>query len=98
METNTVTTLVTEELPVSSEVVETLVEQRVGPGILLLSPAFQVMHMNRRALELSGKIMRAQNGMAATGVLPTAVTELCAEVITALRVRTDAKDWEQVQL
>jgi DNA-binding CsgD family transcriptional regulator len=36
--------------------------------------------------------------MAATGVLPTAVTELCAEVVTAFQVRTDAKDWEQVQL
>lgn len=98
MDTKIETTLVTEELPVSSDVVETLVEQRVGPGILLLSPALQLMHMNRRALELNGKIMRAQNGKAATGVLPTAVTALCAEVITVLRVKTDAKDWEQVQL
>ena len=90
--------LVTEELPVSSDVVETLVEQRVGPGILLFSPALQLMHMNQRGWELSGKIMRAQNGMAATGVLPTAVTELCVEIITVLQVRTVAKDWDQVQL
>jgi DNA-binding CsgD family transcriptional regulator len=92
------TTVLAEELPLSSDFIETLVEQRVGPGILLLSPALQLMHMDRRAWELSGKIMLAQNGMSATGVLPTAVTELCAEVITALQIRTDAKDWEQVQL
>src|SRR5712691_1278054 len=98
METKIETTLLTEELPVSSDVVETLVKQRVGPGILLLSPALQLIHMNRRAWELSGKITQAENGKAATGVLPTAVTELCAEVITSLQVRTVAKDWEQVQI
>ena len=98
METKVETILQTEELPVSSDFIEEMLEQRVGPGILLLSPALQLMHVNRRAVELSGKIMRAQNGKVATGVLPKAVTELCDEVITELHVRTDAKDWEQVQI
>ncbi|TLY23959.1 MAG: response regulator transcription factor [Nitrospirae bacterium] len=98
METKVDTMLQTEELPVSSDFIEEIVEQRVGPGILLLSPALQLMHMNRQAVELSGKIMRAQNGKVATGVLPKAVTELCDEIITELQVRTDAKDWEQVQI
>jgi DNA-binding CsgD family transcriptional regulator len=98
MEATVETTLLTEEFPVSSDIIETLVEQRVGPGILLLSPALQLMHMNRQAFELSAKIIRAENGKTASGVLPTAVTELCAEVITALQVRTNAKDWEQVQI
>src|SRR5205807_7076405 len=98
METKVDTMLQTEELPVSFDFMEEIVEQRVGPGILLLSPALQLMHMNRQAVELSGKIMRAQNGKVATGVLPKAVTELCDEIITELQVRTDAKDWEQVQI
>jgi len=98
METNVDTTLQTEELPVSSDFIEEMLEQRVGPGILLLSPALQLMHMNRQAVELSGKIMRAQNGKVATGVLPTAVTELCDEVTAELQVKTEAKDWEQVQI
>lgn len=97
METKTEVTFPTDELPVSSDFIETIVEQRVGPGILMLSPSLQLMHVNRQALELCGKIMRAQNGRVAMGVLPTAVTELCDEVIKALQVRTDAKDWEQVQ-
>jgi len=98
MESRIETTLLTEELPISFDFLEELVEQRVGPGILLLSPALKLMHMNRQAWELSRKITQAQNGKAATGVLPPAVTELCAEVVTALRVRIDAKDWEQVQI
>ena len=98
METKVETTLVTEELPVSSDMVETIVDQRVGPGILLLSPALQLLHINQRALSLCGKMTHLHNGKAATGVLPMAVTELCAEVVTAFRERTHAKDWEQVQI
>src|SRR2546427_8149662 len=98
MESRIETTLLTEEPPVSFDFLEERVEQRVGAGILLLSPALKLMHMNRRAWELSGKITQTQNGKAATGVLPPAVTELCAEVIAALQVRIDAKDWEQVQI
>ena len=91
-------TLLTEERLLLSDFVETIAEQRVGPGILLFSSSLHLMHMNRQAWELSGKITQAQNGRAATGVLPPAVTELCAEVIAALQVRTNAKDWEQVQI
>jgi DNA-binding CsgD family transcriptional regulator len=98
METKVEGTRLTEKLLVSSDIVETLVEQRVGPGILLLSHAVQLMHMNPQAWVLCGKIMQAESGQATAGGLPTAVAELCAEVITMLQVRTVAKDWEQVQI
>src|SRR5437870_9122547 len=65
MESRIETTLLTEERPVSFDFLEELVEQRVGPGILLLSPALKLMHMNRRAWELSRKITQAENGKAA---------------------------------
>ena len=48
MESRIETMLLTEEPPVSFDFLEELVEQRVGPGILLLSPALKLMHMNRR--------------------------------------------------
>src|SRR5439155_1924777 len=98
MESRIETMLLTEEPPVSFDFLEELVEQRVGPGILLLSPALKLMHMNRQAWELSRKITQGENGKSATGVLPPAVTELCAEVVTALRGRVDANEWEQVQI
>src|SRR2546425_12429940 len=97
METNIKRTLVTEELPVLSDFIETIAEQRVGPGIILLSSSLHLMHMNRRAWGLSRKITQAHNGKTATGVLPTAVTQHCAEAVTAFPVRTNAKDWDQAQ-
>ena len=96
MESRIETTLLNEEWPVSSDFLETLVEQRVGPGILLLSPALKLMHMNRRAWELIRKITQAENGKAATGVLPPTVTELCAEVSAALRSKsTSSTSWRK---
>ncbi len=82
----------------SADHAESLVEQRSGPGILLMTPSLQLIHMDRRAWELTGRIIREGNGAVATGVLPDAVTDLCTEIVATLRVRTDAKDWEQVQV
>src|SRR2546422_8197784 len=96
MESRIETTLLTEEPPVSSDFIDTLVEQRVGPGILMLSPALKLMHMNRRAWELSRKIKQGEKGKAAKGVLPPAVHPLCAGVITAFQGRTNADGWEKV--
>src|SRR2546427_5805032 len=74
MESRIETTLLTEEPPVSSDFIDTLVEQRVGPGILMLSPALKLMHMNRRAWVLSRKNIQGGQGDAGTGVLPPAGT------------------------
>ncbi|SPP66193.1 helix-turn-helix transcriptional regulator [Nitrospira lenta] len=79
-----------------------LADQRAGSGIVVLTAAMQLLHMNRQATELAKKINAAeQAGSAARsahGVLPTALTELCGEIIKALHVRTEAKDWEQFEL
>ncbi|MBX3237342.1 MAG: response regulator transcription factor [Nitrospiraceae bacterium] len=79
-----------------------LVDQRAGAGIVVLSSSMQLLHMNRQAAELSKQINMAENGgvpaKAAQGVLPSALTELCAEIIKALQVRTEAKDWEQFEV
>lgn len=79
-----------------------LVDQRAGSGIVVLTASMQLLHMNRQASELAKKINSAeQTGNAARsahGVLPTALTELCGEIIKALHVRTEAKDWEQFEV
>ncbi len=58
--------------------------------------------MNRQASELSKQINAVEQGgsglKSAHGVLPTALTELCGEIIKALHVRTEAKDWEQFEI
>ena len=81
---------------------DTLADQRVGSGIVVLSASMQLLHMNRQASELSKQINAAEHGGknmgSAHGVLPTALTELCGEIIKALHVRTEAKDWEQFEI
>ncbi len=79
-----------------------LADQRAGSGIVVLSASMQLLHMNRQASELAKKINAAEHGGTAAktahGVLPTALTELCGEIIKALHIRTEAKDWEQFEV
>ena len=74
---------------------ETLADQRAGPGIVVLSASMQLLHMNRQASELAKQINVSEHGggssRAAHGVLPTALTELCGEIVKA-------KDWEQFEI
>ena len=85
-----------------SDPTDTLADQRVGSGIVVLSASMQLLHMNRQASELSKQINAAEHSggslKSAHGVLPAALTELCGEIIKALHVRTEAKDWEQFEI
>jgi DNA-binding CsgD family transcriptional regulator len=85
-----------------SDQTDNLADQRAGAGIVVLSSSMQLLHMNRQAAELSKKINMSENGGApprsAQGVLPTALTQLCSDVLKALQVRTEAKDWEQFEV
>jgi DNA-binding CsgD family transcriptional regulator len=86
----------------SPDPAETLADQRAGPGIVVLSASMQLLHMNRQASELAKQINIAEHGSSsvrsAHGVLPAALTELCGEIVKALHVRTEAKDWEQFEI
>ncbi|TLY18431.1 MAG: response regulator transcription factor [Nitrospirae bacterium] len=86
----------------SCDQVDTIADQRTGPGIVVLSSTMQLLHMNRQAADLSMQINKAENGKEykkiAHGVLPAALTELCAEILKVLQVRTEAKDWEQFEV
>lgn len=86
----------------SSDPNDAFADQRAGAGIVVLSSSMQLLHMNRQAAELSKQVNMNENGgapaRAAQGVLPAAVTELCSEIIKALQVRTEAKDWEQFEI
>jgi DNA-binding CsgD family transcriptional regulator len=85
-----------------SDPTDNLADQRAGAGIVVLSSSMQLLHMNRQAAELSKKVNMSENGgtppRSAQGVLPTALTQLCSEVLKALQVRTEAKDWEQFEV
>jgi DNA-binding CsgD family transcriptional regulator len=90
------------ESPQHADQSDGLADQRAGSGIVVLTASMQLLHMNRQATELAKKINAAEQignaARTAHGVLPTALTELCGEIIKALHIRTEAKDWEQFEL
>jgi DNA-binding CsgD family transcriptional regulator len=72
--------------------------QHAGPGIMVLTDSMQLLYRDRRAWELCQQIIRCQDGKTANGVLPPAVASLVDQIRKILTVRTDQKDWEQIQL
>jgi DNA-binding CsgD family transcriptional regulator len=69
-----------------------------GLGIMLLTTSMQLLYKDRRAWELCQQIIRSQDGKTAKGVLPPAVVSLVDQIQKILKVRTDPKDWEPIQL
>ncbi len=77
---------------------ESLAVRHMGPGIMLLTASMRLLYKDRRAGELCQQIIRCQDGKTANGVLPPAVASLVYQIRKTLIVRTDPKDWEQIQL
>ena len=83
---------------VSSEHRVSMAVPHAGPGIMLLTASMQLLYKDRRAGELCQQIICCQDGKTANGVLPQAVASLVDQIRKTLKVRTDPKDWEQIQL
>ena len=83
---------------VASDQKERMGSPFAGPGIMLLTASMRLLYKDRRAGELCRQIVRCQDGKTANGVLPQAVTSLVDQIRKTLKVRTDPKDWEQIQL
>jgi DNA-binding CsgD family transcriptional regulator len=77
---------------------EALVERRSGPGIMVFSTTFQLLHVDPRAQELCRRIVQSQHGTPARGVVPPIVMDFCLEVRQAIQARSAANDYEQFQL
>jgi len=74
-----------------------IADLREGPGLLILSTDNRLLHMNRRGWELVREIGEAQV-IKAGGLLPNAVSEICAEIHTLLKAQVGSKDWEQLEV
>lgn len=75
---------------------EKCAQKVTGPGVLVYSHTMQLLHVNRRALELTGGISRTENGP--IRVVLSAVIELRAEVQATLDSRIVANVWEPFEL
>jgi DNA-binding NarL/FixJ family response regulator len=81
-----------------AETLQALVERRSGPGIMVFSTTFQLLHVDPRAQELCRRIVQSQHGTPAKGVVPIVVMDFCVEIRQAIQARTAANDWDQFQL
>lgn len=71
--------------------------QSLPPGILVFSHRRQLLHMNGRALAMTGHLDQAETG-AATMTLSRLVSELRVQVQDALDSRREADIWEFFEL
>jgi hypothetical protein len=70
---------------------------RSRPGILIFSRARQLLHINSRALELTGHLNQAEIGPA-HDIRSTPVRELSAQIQETLDHRREANIWEIFEL
>lgn len=68
-----------------------------GPGILVFSPTIQLLHVNRRALELAARIGQVEVG-SVSSLLSTPVFGLCVQVLEALNSRIAASIWDPFEV
>src|SRR5262245_7909512 len=78
--------------------VRALANRRGGPGILILSTDARLLHMNRRGWDSIRQINDAQYPLAAGGLLPPVVIEICSEIHKFLRAPSGSRDWEQLEV
>ncbi|MBY0249708.1 MAG: helix-turn-helix transcriptional regulator [Nitrospiraceae bacterium] len=71
---------------------------RLDVGVIVLAASNQLRYRNQRAWELCDAINRYENVKTAGGVLPVSVTSLANEIRRLLQIRTEPKDWEQIQI
>jgi DNA-binding CsgD family transcriptional regulator len=76
---------------------------KTAPGILVLAPPLQLLHMNVRAMDLmkSHQMAKAPDRVStkvATGLLPAPILDLCKDVFSLLGDRSSGKDWERFEV
>jgi len=73
-----------------------------GPGIVVLSPSLQVLHMNRQAIKLASLLGSAepkgQQPNDPTRVLPQPLTDLAGEIHRVLRSRHEMSEKGQFEI
>jgi len=73
-----------------------------GPGIVVLSPSLEVLHMNRQAIKLAGMFSpaesRGQELNHSTSVLTPPLTNLAGEILNALRRCNETTDKGQCEI
>jgi hypothetical protein len=69
--------------------------ETTGPGIVVLSTSMQVLHMNRRAMDLLTQLARAEQRVGTDRALATPLLQHCRDIIEILQERLASNNWMQ---
>jgi hypothetical protein len=70
-------------------------QKSTGPGIVVLSPSLQVLHMNRRAMALLNQLERTEQSIGADRAVAEPLHQHCQDITEAMQARLAANNWEQ---
>ena len=70
-------------------------QEVTGPGIVVLSPSLQVLHMNRRAMALLNQLERTAQSIGADRAVAAPLHQHCQDITEAMQARLAANNWEQ---
>ena len=70
-------------------------QEGTGPGIVVLSSSMQVLHMNRRAIDLLNHFKPAAERLETKPALVAPLHRHCKEVIQTLQARLASNNWGQ---
>ncbi len=68
-----------------------------GPGIVVLSPSLQVLHMNRRAMALLNQLEHTAQSIGTEWALTAPLHQHCQDIVETLQERLGSNNWEQFQ-
>ena len=69
-----------------------------GPGVVVLSPSLQVLHMNRQAMVLLNQLEHTAQSVGAERAFSAPLHQSCRDITETLQARLRSNNWEQFQL
>ena len=72
-------------------------QEATGPGIVVLSPSLQILHMNRRATALLNQLECTAQSIGAEQAVAAPLHQHCQDIVETLQARLGSNKWEQFQ-
>lgn len=66
-----------------------------GPGIVVMSPSLQVLHMNRRAMDLLNQLEHTAQGAGTARAVAAPLHQHYQDINETLQARLRSNNWEQ---
>ena len=70
-------------------------QEATGPGIVVLSSSFEVLHMNRRAMALLTQLEGTAQSIGTEPAVAAPLHQHCQDIMKTMRARLASNNWEQ---